>query len=187
MDRVIDNSMSYQCPVVGCLHSYKRRSDLKVHVLKKHFDFPANLVSPPRSRKVGKKYPCPCGYSRKLHLQQKHENSELQPIYILSIRSRLLAFIPIGMKIRHLEDRASPPVLVDDFDLFCSFDHLNLGLGDLLFNLRKLRSLFLDETSDHLVEIPKFSQLLGQFSNLLLLLIGEQFIAHRLFILRIFF
>jgi hypothetical protein len=84
--------MSYQCPVVGCLHSYKRRSDLKVHVLKKHFDFPANLISPPRSRKVGKKYPCPyetcpCGYSRKtdlkLHLQQKHENPELQPIYIL--------------------------------------------------------------------------------------------------------
>lgn len=81
------------------------------------------------------------------------------------------------MKIRHLEDRASPPVLVDDFDLFCSFDHLNLGLGDLLFNLRKLRSLFLDETSDHLVEIPKFSQLLSQFSNLLLLLIDEQFIS----------
>jgi len=75
----------FRCPVADCEHAYRRKGDLKTHVLQRHKDRPdlPLLIAKPRSSKVGKPYPCtvagcPSGFTRKSglarHLRQKHES-----------------------------------------------------------------------------------------------------------------
>jgi uncharacterized C2H2 Zn-finger protein len=75
----------FRCPVPECEHAYRRKGDLKTHVLQRHKDRPdlPLLIAKPRSSKVGKPYPCtvlgcPSGFTRKSglarHLRQKHES-----------------------------------------------------------------------------------------------------------------
>lgn len=74
----------FHCPVTECDHAYRRKGDLKTHVLQRHKDRPdlPLLIAKPRSSKLGKPYPCtvtgcPSGFTRKSglarHLRQKHE------------------------------------------------------------------------------------------------------------------
>jgi uncharacterized C2H2 Zn-finger protein len=75
----------FRCPVADCDHAYRRKGDLKTHVLQRHKDRPdlPLLIAKPRSSKIGKPYPCtvagcPSGFTRRSglarHLRQKHEN-----------------------------------------------------------------------------------------------------------------
>jgi len=74
----------FRCPVADCDHVYRRKGDLKTHVLQRHKDRPdlPLLIAKPRSTKLGKPFPCtiggcPSGFTRKSglarHLRQKHE------------------------------------------------------------------------------------------------------------------
>jgi len=76
----------YRCPVPECDHAYRRKGDLKTHVLQRHKDLPELplLIAKPRSTKLGKPYPCavagcPSGFTRKSglarHLRHKHEDA----------------------------------------------------------------------------------------------------------------
>jgi uncharacterized C2H2 Zn-finger protein len=75
----------FRCPVPECDHAYRRKGDLKTHVLQRHKDRPdlPLLIAKPRSSKIGKPYPCtvagcPSGFTRRSglarHLRQKHES-----------------------------------------------------------------------------------------------------------------
>jgi len=81
----LDGSEFFCCPVSSCDHVYRRKGDLKTHVLQRHKDRPdlPLLIAKPRSTKLGKPYPCtipgcPSGFTRKSglarHLRQKHED-----------------------------------------------------------------------------------------------------------------
>jgi hypothetical protein len=71
------------CPVDGCFKVYAFKSDMKKHVTEAHPFELANLISEPRSTKIGKPFPCPfiecqCGYLRvkdmRRHVVTKHGN-----------------------------------------------------------------------------------------------------------------
>jgi len=75
----------FRCPVPDCMNAYRRKGDLKTHVMQRHKDRPdlPLLIAKPRSSKLGKSYPCtvpgcPSGFTRKSglarHLRQKHES-----------------------------------------------------------------------------------------------------------------
>jgi len=73
----------FECPAQGCHLRYRRRGDLKIHVIIKHAEDPSlpAKVAPAKSSKVGKPYccphtDCPSGYARHSdlvrHLEKKH-------------------------------------------------------------------------------------------------------------------
>lgn len=75
-------SASYVCPIPNCDRTYRRKGDLKQHVMAKHenSEIAAN-ISPARSSKEGKPFPCPeescpSGYQRQAdlmrHQKKKH-------------------------------------------------------------------------------------------------------------------
>jgi hypothetical protein len=78
----------HKCPVENCTKSYRRKGDLKFHVIRKHPNYTAlpGLISKPKSDKSGKSYPCPipwckCGYKwpRDLqrHIESKHKDEDI--------------------------------------------------------------------------------------------------------------
>jgi len=82
--RATSDGEFFRCPVADCDHVYRRKGDLKTHVLQRHKDRPdlPLLIAKPRSTKLGKPFPCtiggcPSGFTRKSglarHLRQKHE------------------------------------------------------------------------------------------------------------------
>jgi len=82
-DEELRGSVGFICPLSSCQRLYRRKGDLKVHVKKKHSDCAdlPDLISRPRSSRLGKPYPCPvlgcpCGFLRarglQRHCRKKH-------------------------------------------------------------------------------------------------------------------
>jgi len=90
----------FECRVPGCFRSYRYKSDLKEHTIKKHSGvIEATQISPARSTKDGKAHGCPlawcpCGFQRlkdlKRHIRIKHpaENTDLRRQLALAAAAR---------------------------------------------------------------------------------------------------
>jgi len=113
----------YLCPVEDCGHRYRRKGDLKTHVLKRHHDRDlAAIISKPRSTKEGKTFPCPVdncksGYSRNRELL-RHFRLKHMHLYVRAVEERERRTTPdsSASSSEELESRESS----DDLDLQCS-------------------------------------------------------------------
>jgi len=77
------NKAEFKCPMEGCIKYYRRKGDLKYHIMEKHCarDDLLDRVSYPKSSREGKNFPCPigsckCGYVHRRdlrrHIIRKH-------------------------------------------------------------------------------------------------------------------
>jgi hypothetical protein len=80
------DKVSFVCPVSHCDKIYKRKGDLKFHVIHKHPEHVhlPGQIAPPKSQKAGKDFPCPvvwckCGFlwerDLRRHVRVKHSNN----------------------------------------------------------------------------------------------------------------
>jgi hypothetical protein len=79
----------HSCPIPQCNKSYRRKGDLKFHVIHKHPNFATlpTSISKPKSDKEGKNFPCPvpdckCGFKwhrdLRRHFKTKHQELSSQ-------------------------------------------------------------------------------------------------------------